>query len=119
MESNLEKLKDECKTFTKARLYRNLIFVKCLLFVGTLTGLWCIDVFVWLIMYTFFTFLEFFDFTLPLILFFVIAHFIYWEFIGKKNAKELLLSFKELNTPLMHQALKEVKAEKFGKNKKS
>lgn len=119
MEDELEKLKEECKTFTKARLNRNLIFIKCLIYLANPICLWAISLIIFMIPSALFIFVGAFPLTPISVLMFLLIHMLYWKYIGEKEAKEFFNDMHEIDLRLAYKALKDTKTEKFGKNKKS
>lgn len=111
-----EEMLDDCKDFSKSRLNRNLIFVKSVLFVLNPIGLWIIDVLLWIAIWSIFIFLGLFSLSLMTVFGFVIAHLMYWKFVGSKNMNEFIEDINIEQVRLSLKALKETKQNKFRKN---
>lgn len=117
MVDELEKLKEECKDFSKIRLYRNMIFIKCLIYLVNPICLWLIGLLMFMIPSAIFVLTGFLPLTPINVLIFLIIHMLYWKFIGEKEANELVADLNEVDLKLAYKALKDTKSEKFGKNK--
>jgi len=111
-----EELKNECKDFSKFRIIRNMIFIKSLIIFANGIGLWFIDFLLWMIVPGLFVLAGAFPANLWTLLFFWVAHMIYWRYIGENRATELIADLGQADLKLMYKALRDVKAEK---NKKS
>lgn len=112
-----EELKDECKDFSKIRLYRNMIFVKCLIYLVNPICLWLLGLITFMIPSAIFILIGAIPLTPITALIFLVIHMIYWKFIGEKEANELIKDLNEVDLKLAYKALKDTKSEKFGKNK--
>lgn len=108
-----EDLRNEAKDFSRLKITGYMIFIRILMIILNPVGLWTIDIAIWFAFPFLFNLAGLLDFTLLTILFFLVCHFIYWEFIGKKNAKELIDDLSEVGgkagLKIMYDSLKEIK----------
>ena len=111
-----EEMLEDCKDFSKFRLNRNLIFVKSVLILLNPIGLWILDVILWIGIWSIFILLGLFSLSLTTVFGFVIAHLIYWKFIGSKNMNEFIDDVDTEQLQLSIKAIKETKQNKFRKN---
>lgn len=117
MMNKYEELKDECKDFSKIRLYRNMIFVKCLIYLVNPICLWFLSIIAFMIPSAIFILAGATPLTPITVLIFLIVHMIYWKYAGEKDANEFIKDLDEHDLRLAYKALKDTKKEKFGKNK--
>lgn len=108
-----EDLRNEAKDFSRLKITGYMIFIRILMITLNPVGLWAIDIVIWFGLPFLFNLVGLLPFTLPTILFFLVCHFIYWEFIGKKNAKELIDDLSGIGgkagLKIMYDSLKEIK----------
>ena len=110
---NYEELLEECKNFSISRINRNLIFVKLVLFFSNLIRLWMLDVLLWATVWAMFILIGIMKLDLITVAGFFIIHFIYWEFIGKTSASDLLKDIEIDDLKLSIKALTETKKKKL------
>lgn len=111
-----EDLRNEAKDFSRLKITGYMMFIRILMVFLNPVGLWTIDIVMWFVFPFLFNLAGLLDFTLLTILFFLICHFIYWEFIGKKQAKELIDDLSAIGgkpgLKIMYDSLKEIKINK-------
>ena len=73
------------------------------------------DFLVWCLIWTFFVFIGLMSASLLTCLFFIVCHFLYWEFVGKKNAIKLLEEIDMLTISLIIEVLKKIKTDRSRK----
>ena len=112
---NYEEVLEECESFSKLRLNRNLIFIRIVLLSLNPIGLWIWDVLLWLTIWSVFFFIGTFDLSITSVLWFIGTHFLYWEFFGKKNANSLI---EDIDIEQVRMSLKALKETKRNRSKK-
>ena len=110
---NYEEMLEEYKNFSIFRINRNLLFVKLVLFFSNIIGLWILNVLLWATVWTIFILIDIIKLNLITVAEFFIVHFIYWEFIGKTSASDLLKDIEISDLKLSIKALTETKKKKL------